>query len=139
MKKLYFFIISSILFFACSKDFLKRYDDRIVGSWYISDINRFGFGGNTNNLPFREGSFIFNNDGSLLYTNAAGDSSSGIWQIEKRSVNGDVIRTLQLTTVDFNTRFVRGEFYDDMDFRSTNHFVAKINTPFRTFVTHFRR
>jgi hypothetical protein len=50
-----------------------------------------------------------------------------------------VVRTFQITAVDFNTQQVRSEFYDDMQFRGTNHFVATINTSFRSFVTHFRR
>ena len=139
MKKIYFASLALLTLTACSKDFLKRYDDRIEGSWYISKVNCIGFGGNFEDLPFREGSFIFNGDGSLTYTDELGNVSSGTWDIQKRSVNGDIIRTLQVTTVDFNSQSVRSEFYDDMQFRSTDHFVASINTTLRSFVTHFRR
>lgn len=139
MKKVYFATLSLLLLAGCSKDFLKRYDDRIVGSWYISKVNRIGIGGDFSELPFREGSFTFNGDGTLTYTDDLGNVSSGSWDIQKRNVNSNVIRTLQITTVDFNTQLVRSEFYDDMNFRSTNHFVATINTSFRSYVTHFRR
>ena len=139
MKKIYPPVLALFIFAGCSKDFLKRYDDRIEGSWYISKVNRFGIGGDFNDLAFREGSFAFKGDGSLTYTDDLGNVSSGTWDIQKRNVNNDVIRTLQITTVDFNTQLVRSEFYDDMNFRSTNHFVATINTPFRSFTTHFRR
>ena len=139
MKKLY--VASAVLFMlaGCSKDFLKSYDRRIVGSWYISQVNRVGICGNFEELAFREGTFTFNRDGTLTFTDGSGNVSTGSWDIQKRNINNEVIRTFQITTVDFNTQQVRSEFYDDMNFRSTDHFVAKINNPFRSFVTHFRR
>jgi hypothetical protein len=139
MKKIYLLLIPVIIFSSCSKDFLKPYDDRIVGTWRISEVNRVGIGGNASDIAFRNGTFEFHNDGTLTYTDAAGNTSSGTWDIQKRNVNNDVIRTLQITAVDFNSQQVRAEFYDEMNFRSTNHFVAKINNTLRTFVTHFRR
>ena len=139
MKKIYFASLALLTLTACSKDFLKRYDDRIQGNWYISNVNRIGIGGNFDDLPFREGSFIFNGDGTLTYTDQFGNVSNGTWDIQKRNVDGHVVRTFQITTVNFNTQLMRSEFYDDMQFRSTNHFVATINTSLRSFVTHFRR
>ena len=139
MKKIYFSTLALLIFTGCSKDFLKRYDDRIEGSWYISQVNRFGFGGDFEDLPFREGSFTFKGDGTLTYTDDLGNVSGGTWDIQKRNINDEVIRTLMVTTVDFNTQLVRSEFYDDMNFRGTNHFVATINNTSRSFVTHFRR
>ena len=138
-EKNYFASLAILTLTACSKDFLKKYDDRIQGNWYISKVNRVGIGGNFDELPFREGSFTFNGDGTLTYTDELGNVSNGSWDIQKRNINGEVIRTFQITTVDFNTQQVRAEFYDDMQFRSTDHFVATINTSFRSFVTHFRR
>src|SRR5688500_20405771 len=123
----------------CSKDLLNRSYDRIIGRWYISDVNRVGIGGSVEELAFREGSFVFNSDGTLTYVDELGNVSEGTWDIQKRNAGDDVIRTFQITTVDFNNQRVRSEFYDDMNFRSTNHFVATINTSFRSFVTHFRR
>lgn len=139
MKKVYFVSFAFMLLAGCSKDFLKRYDDRIVGDWYISKVTRFGVGGNFDDLPYREGQFSFKNDGSLTFTDDSGNVSNGTWDIQKRNINGEVIRTFQVNTVDFNSQVVRSEFYDDMQFRSTNHFVATINNSFRSFVTHFRR
>ena len=139
MKKIYFASLTLLILTGCSKDFLKRYDDRIEGSWYISKVNRVGIGGDFNELAYREGTFSFNGDGTLTYTDVLGNTSSGTWDIQKRNINSEVIRTLQITTVDFNTQIVRSEFYEDMNFRSTNHFVATINNSFRSFVTHFRR
>jgi hypothetical protein len=139
MKKIYFASLALLTLASCSKDFLKRYDDRIQGNWYISKVNRIGVGGNFEDLPYREGSFTFNGDRTLTYTDERGNVSNGTWDIQKRNVNGNVVRTFQITTVNFNTQLMRSEFYDDMQFRSTNHFVATINTSLRSFVTHFRR
>ena len=49
MKKIYTiaFVTCLLIFSGCSKDFLKSYDDRIVGEWSISKVNRVGFGGST--------------------------------------------------------------------------------------------
>lgn len=139
MKKIYLLFLAAIVFSSCSKDFLKPYDDRIVGTWRVSEVNRIGIGGDAADIAFRNGKFQFNGDGTLIYTDDAGNVSSGTWDIQKRNVNNDIIRTLQITAVDFNSQQVRAEFYDEMNFRSTNHFVAKINNTLRTFVTHFRR
>lgn len=139
MKKVYFYSLAVLFLAGCSKDILKRYDDRIVGDWYISQVNRVGIGGDFDNLPFREGSFTFRDDGSLTYIDEFGNKSSGSWDIQKRNINNDVVRTLQITAVDFTSQIVQSEFYDDMQFRGTDHFVAKINKSFRSFVTHFRR
>jgi hypothetical protein len=141
MKKIYFVLLlfSTILINSCSKDILKPFEDRIVGTWYISDINRIGIGGSSSEIRFREGTFQFNDDGTLVYTNEQGTGFNGSWDIQKRTIDGNLVRTLQVTAVDFNTQMVMSEFYDEMNFRGTNHFVAKINAPFRTFVTHFRR
>jgi hypothetical protein len=61
MKKIYtsVFVLSILLLAGCSKDFLKSYDDRIIGTWQITDVNKFGIGGSISNLPFKEGSFSF--------------------------------------------------------------------------------
>ncbi|MEI9807898.1 MAG: hypothetical protein WDO16_08535 [Bacteroidota bacterium] len=65
MKNIYTvsILLSFVIFSGCSKDFLKKYDKRIVGTWRISDVNRIGFGGDTGNLPFRAGIFTFNEGG----------------------------------------------------------------------------
>lgn len=141
MKKIYFFLLPLVcLFFSrCSKDFLKRYDERVIGSWYISDVNKIGLGGSFEELAFRQGTFDFRRDGSFIYTDVSGGEYNGTWDIQKRNINGENIRTLQITAIDFGSQRVLGEFYDDMQFRGTNHFVATIKTTFRSFVTHFRR
>jgi hypothetical protein len=52
-------------------------------TWSITDVNRIGLGGNTNNLPFKQGTFSFNEDGSMIYTNISGAVYKGSWDIKK--------------------------------------------------------
>jgi hypothetical protein len=145
MRKIYTSLaVLSLLFFAgCSKDFLKPYDDRIVGTWQIDDVDKFGFGGSVNDLPFKEGTFRFNKDGTLVYTTSSGSIFNGTWDIRKKRVgdsdNSDVYHSLQITAVNFNTQQVLGEYYDDINFTGTNHIKARIMLGTRTYVTHLRR
>ena len=141
MKKIYtvsilFFIL---LFSACSKDFLKRYENRIVGTWRITDVNRIGFGGSTSHLPFTTGTFTFFDNGSLDYVKSANVTFKGSWEIVKKIRENETVHSLQITAVDFTNQQVLSEYYDDINFTGTNHFKANINSDFHTYVTHFRR
>ena len=142
MKKIYSasLLISLLFFSGCSKDILKSYDERIIGDWQITEVNRVGFGGNTDNLPFKDGTFTFKRDGSLTYTNSTGAVYKGSWEIVKKWYDEeDVRRSLQITAVDFTNQNFLSEYYDDMNFTGTNHFKANIIKNFHTYVTHFRR
>ncbi|MEO6638623.1 MAG: hypothetical protein ABIN25_10110 [Ginsengibacter sp.] len=147
MKKVYIliFFFSIILVGGCSKDFLKRYDRRIIGTWRITDVNRVGLGGDAGDLPFRDGTFTFYENGSLDYINSANILFKGTWDLRKKrgynsnNDNASQVHTLQITAVDFGTQQVLGEYYDDMNFVGTDHFKARINSNFHTYVTHFRR
>jgi hypothetical protein len=78
MKKIYTSVfVLSFWLSGCSKDFLKSYDERIIGTWQITDVNKVGIGGSTGNLPFRQGSFSFMNDGTMTFTNASGETFKG--------------------------------------------------------------
>lgn len=145
MRKIYtsFVILSLVFLFGCSKDFLKSYDDRIIGTWQITDVNKTGFGGNINNLPFREGSFQFNSDGTLIFTTTSGSVLKGTWDIQKKTVssgdNSQVYHSLQITAVDFTAQQVFSQYYDDINFTGTNHIKARIILDTRTYVTHLKR
>lgn len=139
MKSIYTFSILLFVLFGCSKDFLKKYENRIIGTWRIADVKRVGIGGNTGNLPFKEGVFTFRENGTLEYTNPANQIFQGTWEIIKKTINEKTIRSLQITAVDFNGQQVLSEYYDDMNFRSTDHFVGNIVYNFHTYITHFRR
>lgn len=156
MKKLYLFILP-ILFFSlfagCSKDFLKRYEERIEGTWSLVDVDRRGWNTSTSGVPFRDGTFIFSDGGSLEYINASGERYQGSWTIRKRWVTGSCytddngnyncddryIRSLQIHAINFVTQDVITEFFDDMVFTGTNRFKAFIYTVSSTYIYRFRR
>lgn len=143
MKKIY--ALSIIIFLGllpgCSKDFLKSYDKRIIGTWRISDVNRVGFGGggDIDNLPFHNGFVTFYENGTLDYTNAANTIFKGTWDIVKKRRDDQTFRSLQITAIDFANQVVLSQYYDDMIFVGTDHFKANIISNFHTYVTHFRR
>ncbi len=144
MNKIYAYCITVSLAFitffsSCSKDFLKSYDRRIVGSWNISGVDRTGFGGSTSDLPFKDGSFSFAADGSLTYVDAAGISYTGTWNIQKKYYNDQTYQSLEIQVVNFNTQQILSEYYDDIDFTSSGHFKARIEQGLHTYVTHYRK
>lgn len=141
MTKIYtsFLALSLCIVSGCSKDFLKSYDDRIIGTWQITDVNKFGFGGDIDNLPFRDGSFTFSKDGSMTYTSSTGAVYNGTWDIQKKTIDDNVYRSLQITAVNFSTQKVLGEYYDDINFTGTDHIRARIISGAHTYVTHLKR
>ena len=108
MKKIYTTVIAFPFLFLmnCSKDFLKSYEHRIAGTWTITDVNRVGLGGNTNNLPFKQGTFDFDDDGSMTYTNLSGAVYKGSWDIRKKWIDDKHVQSLQITAVDFASQNV---------------------------------
>ena len=132
-------LICFLFLLACSKDVFKRYEKRIIGSWHITDVKRIGIGGDSKELPFQNGTFNFNEDGSLIYTNLAGNTFSGSWDIIKKTTGEQVTQSLQVTAIDFNSQLVKTEYYDDLAFTGTDHFKANIFSTTHTYVTHFRR
>ena len=141
MKKIYFlpalcFLI--LLFAACSKDVLKAYDKRVVGTWKLHDVDKYGFG-RSNNLPFKEdGIFTFNDDGELSYS-SGGNLYKGHWDIRKQTNGEDSRNTLHVTVVDFVNQAVLTEFFNKMNFTGTNRFNAVIDDTYRSYVFRFSR
>lgn len=123
----------------CSKDILKKYDKRIIGTWRITGVNHFGLGGNTDNLPFTDGSFTFNEGGSMTYINSANVTYRGNWDIVKKTIGDETVRGLKIFVADYIGQQTLSEYYDDMNFTGTDHFKANINSGFHAYVTHFRR
>ncbi|HEY0434573.1 MAG TPA: hypothetical protein VGC95_11905 [Chitinophagaceae bacterium] len=124
---------------SCSKDFLRKYDRRIVGAWRITDVDRFGLGGNLDNLPFASGNFTFFDDGSLTYIDETNTRFTGSWDIIKRDIDDETLHSLKITAVDYTGNQARFEFYDDIQFVGDNHFKARRVSGFHTYVTSFRR
>ena len=140
MKNFYVFLALFVLA-ACSKDILKRYEKRIVGSWSITDVKRTGLGGSTTDLPFKERAQIdFFEDNTLVYRSPSGEVYEGNWDIRKDYTDEDDFnRGLQLTAVDFGNQKVITEYYNDMNFRGSDHFIAYVNSGAQSYSTHFRR
>lgn len=155
MKKLYsipFVLLTLIFFTGCSKDFLKRYDKRIQGTWQLVNVDRIG-GGSTASVPFREGTFTFAEDGQLEYINSTGNIYQGAWDIRRDWVrnqcytneDGDYdcddryVHSMHVTAVDFTTQEVRSAYFDEVLFTGTNRFKAYIYTGTRSYVFRFRR
>ena len=131
-------ILLSFFFAGCSKDFLKRYDRRIIGTWKVTDIDDYGIGGSIS-LPFPEdGVFTFSDDGQLVYV-YNGRTYQGSWDIRKEQRAGDNLKSLHITVVDFASLEVRTEYFNEMRFTSTNRFKAFIYSGAKTYVFHFVR
>jgi hypothetical protein len=146
MKKLYYLVLagSLLLLSNCSKDVFKSYDDRIIGTWRIADVDKIGFGGDTDNLPFNEGHFNFMKDGTMTYTDARGSVYKGTWDLQKKTIsnsdgNASIFHSLQITAVNFTSQEVVSEYYDDINFIGTNYIKAKVFSQYRTYITHLRR
>lgn len=133
-------ILSALFFFAgCSKDALKKYDDRIVGTWRISAVNRAGIGGNPDDVLFQKGYFQFQEGGALVYTDPGGQVFRGNWDIRKKWREDQQQRTLRISVSGPGANRVLSENYDDVLFVGTDHFRAHLVIGFQTYVTHFRR
>jgi hypothetical protein len=155
MKKFYSFtLLLSILFLTgCSKDFLKRYEKRIEGTWELIDVDRVGIGGGRGGFAFSDGRFTFSENGELEYITPAGQVYQGSWDIRRDWVSGQCstddngntdcndrhVRSLHITAVDFTNQDVRSEFFNEMVFTGTNRFKAYIYSGARTYVFRFRR
>jgi hypothetical protein len=131
--------LSYFLLSGCSKDFLKRYEKRIIGTWEITDVDRIGIGGSTSNLPFREGTITFQENGTLTYINGANGSFSGTWEIKKKQWDDETVQSLQLTAIDFTNQQMVSEYYDDINFTSTDRIKARTLSTTHTYITTFRR
>jgi len=141
MKYLYTLLVlfSAFSLSGCSKDVLKRYDDRIVGTWRVADVKRYGIGGSLSRLPFNGGTFNFNPDGTLTYLSEENVRYEGRWDIDKIIREDNTVHRLKISAVDFSTQEILSEYYDDMNFLGTNRFNASINLTYNTYVTQFRR
>jgi hypothetical protein len=136
MKKLYLGLFLSLFLFAGCK---KELEDRIVGTWNISDTKRLGFGGDLDHLVFKSGKFTFYDNGQLEYLSSSNITYKGSWDIERISTQDHTYQQLHLTAVDFNNQVILTEHYDDINFVSSNHFKVTISSGAHTYVTHFRR
>ncbi len=156
MKKVYF-LASGMLFLCfftgCGKDFLRSYEHRIEGSWRLADIDRTGIGGSISNFPFKDGLFTFSENGELAYINNAGETYKGSWDIRRDWIRGNCstdengnrecndrnVKSLHITSVNFQTQDVRSEYFNEIVFTNTNRFKAFIHSGLHSYVFRFVR
>lgn len=141
MKKIYLVsLISSVISISgCSKDFLRKYDKRIVGTWKIEDVRLYGLGGNFANLPFTEGSVSFYGDGTLTYVSTTNGTFSGNWDIVKKNIDDETVHSMIITAVNYSTSQAISQYYDDLSFTGTDRFKATSVSGFHSYVTIFKR
>ena len=140
MKPLYALTLLVAIFIlpACSKDVLKSYDKRIIGTWKIIDVDRFGFSA-ADALPFAEDDlFTFAEDGALTCV-LSNKNYKGSWDIERRNENEEQLKKLHIVAVDFTSEEVRTENFTNMQFTGTNRFVTHLNYGTRTYTYRFLR
>lgn len=137
------YLISCIFFLAltlsfCSKDFLKSYDRRVIGTWKLFDVDRYGIG-RSNNLPFKEdGIFSFYKDGELTYL-SGGNLYKGTWDIRRETGDDEERKTLHITVIDFINQKMISEYFNRISFTRTNRFNGWINEGSRSYVFRFVR
>ena len=149
MKKMYPFLLvplTLIIFAGCTKDIFNNYEDRIQGTWRLDDVDRIGFGNAF--LTFSEGRFTFTEPGKLEYTDRFGGLYQGSWEIRNQVLpgnceNGDCndrnVKTLSITAIDFQSRDVKTETFDEIKFTTTDRFNAYIYLNSTTYVFRFSR
>lgn len=155
MKQLYLLLLFTTTLFlsSCSKDFLKSYEKRIDGEWRLTDIDNRGLG-STRPMPIQTGDrFLFEEDGSLVFTRNTGEVYDGAWDISRRFIPGGCytdefgyyvcdnrrVKTLTLSGVDFDNQDYFSLHFDEIVFTGTNRFKAFIYEGGKTYVFRFRR
>lgn len=141
MKYLYSFSLLlgvTLLLTSCTKkSWLRPYDDRIEGTWEITDIYKTGFG--NSDLAFDGGLFTFYASGQLGYQDGYGGYYDGNWDIRSINTGDGVIKTLKVYCADDHSGDVLGEFFDEIVFTGTNRFEAYIYDGPRTYTYKFAR
>lgn len=150
MKNIYLLLFACLSFFfsGCSKDLLKRYERRIIGTWELYDIDRRGFGGSISNQEFQPGTFTFREDGTVTYV-LDGVTYNGGWDIDRytrtTNCNGEdgcsnqLMHSLFISVTEPTSQYTRTESFTDMNFTSTNRFNAFDEADFKTYIFRFRR
>jgi len=76
----------------------------------------------------------------MTYTSPSGSVYKGNWDIQKDFENNENYqRALQLTAVDFSNQIVITEYFDEMNFRGSDHFVAFTQEGLQSYTTYFRK
>lgn len=153
MKQLYsisLLLVVSVAFTSCLKDILKPYDERIEGSWELTKVRKIGWG--STNIGFDGGLFTFYGSGRMEYEDGYGAFYEGDWSVRSQNIpdcyvdeNGNqqcdsrYVHNLRINVIDFVNHDTRSEYFDEMQFVSSNRFKAYIYDGPRTYVFEFKR
>lgn len=152
MKNIYLFLFLLPCFFlsGCSKNVLERYENRIIGTWELYDIDNRGIfgGGSITHQVFQPGIFTFNENNTVTYV-LNGVTYNGGWDIDRytrvtnchtdedgdQSCNYDTDYPLFISVTEPVSQYNRTETFDNMNFSGSNSFKAYDEH----FVFRFRR
>ena len=136
MKKLYLSALTLVLLSACKKDF----DEDIIGTWAITDIDPPGVGGSIPaGLPFKEGTFSFHQDGTAFYTNGSGTAYHGKWTLERKKLGERQFWSLLVSVVHFPTQQILLDAFDDITMTRDDRFKAEVSFDNKKYITHFKK
>ncbi|MCF3112234.1 hypothetical protein LL912_25830 [Niabella sp. CC-SYL272] len=142
MLPLFFLCITA----GCSKDFFKSYEKRIIGQWYLYDIDKAGFG--SSKAVYSEGTFQFESDGSFFYARQSGARYAGTWRLKKYTVtvtnsdgqqSSEQKHSLLLSATNVEDLQILAENFDDLNFTNTDRFRAIVTNNFNTVTYKFKR
>lgn len=119
------FLVFSL--FSCTKQRLEKFNNRIVGSWNLVEVNTFGLG--SSNIVFDGGYFSFDSDNSAAYTDRAGIIYYGKWHIDTYTYTDDDGNTETdfILTIDVgNGQQQKFDQLEIPNFGNANRFKAKV-------------
>jgi hypothetical protein len=133
------------LFFLLISTSCKKWlpENRIVGNWRLVDVEKRRLFNNENILTgYESGIFVFNDNGTTTYTDAAGQMT-GTWNMRKRRGGGDgddIQTVLVINLHDFNNNRLLDWYFDRVDFRSSgDKLMAFIDGVSYTYRYDFRK
>ena len=147
MKKHYtHFVLMALLLpslMGCSKDFLKRYEKRIVdGTWELYEVKTSGWG-RSYDLAFYDGRFTFLSSGEVEYRDRYDRLFTGTWDMRRnnspRNDDDGNVRDLMITVLNHQSQEVLSEYFDEVRFTGTNRFKAWIYGYSRDYIFYFKR
>lgn len=136
MKKNYTALIPLILLLltACKKDKPDTFQSRLTGgTWELYEVDAYNY----INPTFVNGYFNFDQGGKFEYQDMNGNSYKGIWEIyyyEDSQTHG-----MYLTVFNLNNYATQHEYFDEIQFTSSDHFIALFHSNNLTFKFYFKR
>ncbi len=131
--------LTVVALFGCTKHRLEKFNNRIVGSWDLVEVNTFGVG--SSNIVFNGGSFSFRDGNSLDYYDRNNVHYSGTWYIDAYTYdNGEDTDTEFILSMDVsNGRDIKHDQMEIPRFGDASRFKAKVRNGLNTVTYIFER